>query len=597
MEHVKTKKKHVDFDMHKLEGDEHATMAKRYEDTLKNFTEGSIVKGKVLEVRPAEILVDIGYKSEGVISSSEFKDISQIHAGDDMEVLLERLEDDDGMVILSKAKAEQQRCWDRVLETCQEGGLIEGVIKGRVKGGMIVDVGIDAFLPGSQLDVLPVRNPDELLNKKLEFKILKINKDRRNIVLSRRELLEDRRREQKRKLLSEIQIGQIRKGVVKNITDFGAFVDLQGMDGLLHITDMSWGRINHPSELLSVGKEIEVTVLDVNLEKERISLGLKQRMQNPWDDIDTKFPVGSRVRGKIVNLVPYGAFVQLEEGVEGLVHVSEISWTKRVAKASDVLEVGTVVDAIVLNINKDEQKISLGIRQTEMNPWDVVAQKYPIGTRVHGKVRNFTNYGAFVEIQEGIDGMIHVSDMSWTRKINHPSEVLKKGDEVEAVVLEVDPANQRISLGLKQAQDDPWTSISSKYHVGQLVKGKVSKLASFGAFVEIEDGVDGLVHISQISEDRVQKVRDVLQVGREVEARVIKIDPIERRIGLSIKAAKLAEEEFVVDESMLEGLRPGEHLVDVGGALDAAIGLAGQTAPEEWRPGEKSKENEDEKKN
>ena len=597
MEHVKAKKKHVDFDLHKLEGDEHAAMGKMYEDTLKNFTEGSIVKGKVLEVRPTEILVDIGYKSEGVISSSEFRDISQIHVGDDMEVLLERLEDDDGMVILSKTKAEQQRCWDRVLETCQEGGLIEGVIKGRVKGGMIVDVGIDAFLPGSQLDVLPVRNPDDLLNKKLEFKILKINKDRRNIVLSRRELLEDRRREQKKKLLTEIQIGQVRKGVVKNITDFGAFVDLQGMDGLLHITDMSWGRINHPSEMLSVGREIEVTVLDVNLEKERISLGLKQRMQNPWDDIDTKFPVGSRVRGKVVNLVPYGAFIQLEEGVEGLVHVSEISWTKRVAKASDVLAVDMVVEAVVLNINKDEQKISLGIRQTEMNPWDVVTQKYPIGTRVKGKVRNFTNYGAFVEIQEGIDGMIHVSDMSWTRKINHPSEILKKGDEVEAVVLEVDPANQRISLGLKQAQDDPWTSISSKYHVGQLVKGKVSKLASFGAFVEIEEGVDGLVHISQISGDRVQKVRDVLQVGQEVEARVIKIDPIERRIGLSIKAAKLPEEEFVVDESMLEGLRPGEHLVDVGGALDAAIGLASQTVPEEWRPGEGTKENEDTKKN
>ena len=595
MEKVKAKKKRVEFDLQKLEGDENAAMAKMYEDTLKNFTEGSIVKGKVLEVRPTEILVDIGYKSEGVISSSEFKDVSQIQVGDDVEVLLERLEDDDGMVILSKAKAEQQRCWDRVLETCQEGGLIEGVIKGRVKGGMIVDVGIDAFLPGSQLDVLPVRNPDDLLNRKLEFKILKINKDRRNIVLSRRELLEDRRREQKKKLLTEIQIGQVRKGIVKNITDFGAFVDLQGMDGLLHITDMSWGRINHPSELLSVGKEIEVTVLDVNLEKERISLGLKQRLQNPWDDIDTKFPVGSRVRGKIVNLVPYGAFVQLEEGVEGLVHVSEISWTKRVAKASDVLSVGTVVDAVVLNINKDEQKISLGIRQTEMNPWDGVAEKYPIGTRVKGKVRNFTNYGAFVEIQEGIDGMIHVSDMSWTRKINHPSEVLKKGDEVEAVVLEVDPANQRISLGLKQAQEDPWTSISSKYHVGQLVKGKVSKLASFGAFVEIEEGVDGLVHISQISDDRVQKVRDVLQVGQDVEARVIKIDPLERRIGLSIKAAKLPEEEFVVDESMLEGLRPGEHLVDVGGALDAAIGLAGQAAPEEWRPGEK-KENEGEKK-
>ena len=590
MEHAKAKKKHVEFDLHKLEGDEQAAMAKMYADTLKNFTEGSIVKGRIIEIRPSEVLVDIGYKSEGVISAREFKDMAELKPGDELDVLLERLEDDDGMVILSKEKAEQQRCWDRVLETCQEGGLIEGVIKGRVKGGMIVDVGVDAFLPGSQVDVLPVRNPDDLLDRKLEFKILKINRERRNIVLSRRELLEDRRRDQKKKLLTEIQIGQVRKGYVKNITDFGAFVDLNGMDGLLHITDMSWGRINHPSEVVSVGQEIEVVILDVNLEKERISLGLKQKMSNPWDDIEAKYPVGSRVRGKVVNLVPYGAFVQLEEGVEGLVHVSELSWTKRVARASDVLSVGQVVDAMVLNINREEQKISLGIRQTESNPWDQVAEKYPIGTRIRGKVRNFTNYGAFVELQEGVDGMIHVSDMSWTRKVNHPSEILKKGDEVEAVVLEVDASSQRISLGLKQAQEDPWTSIAAKYHVGQLVKGKVTKLASFGAFVGLEEGVDGLVHISQISEERVQKVRDVLQPGQDVEARVIKIDPVERRIGLSIKAAKLPEEEFKVDESMLEGLRPGESIVDVAGAFEAALGAA--EAPEEWRPGEKAKEGE-----
>ncbi len=587
MEANKAKKKHVEYDLKKLEGDEHADMANKYAETLKAFTEGSIVKGTVLELRPSEVLVDIGYKSEGVIPSSEFRDIADIKVGDQVEVLLEHLEDDDGMVVLSKQRAEQQRSWDRVLDTCKEGGLIEGVIKGRVKGGMIVDVGVDAFLPGSQVDVMPVRNPDDLLNKKLDFKILKINKERRNIVLSRRELLEDRRREQKKKLLTEIQIGQIRKGMVKNITDFGAFIDLNGMDGLLHITDMSWGRVNHPSEVLSVGQEIEIVILDVNLEKERISLGLKQRLSNPWDGIESKYPIGTRVHGKVVNLVPYGAFVQLEEGVEGLVHVSELSWTKRIARASDVLAVGQEVDAVVLNINKDEQKISLGIRQTESNPWDQVADKYPIGTRIRGKVRNFTNYGAFVEIQEGVDGMIHVSDMSWTRKINHPSEVLKKGDEVDAVVLEVDASNQRISLGLKQAQEDPWSSISARFKVGQKVKGKVSKLASFGAFVEIEEGVDGLVHISQISDDRVQKVRDVLQPGQEVEARVIKIDPVERRIGLSIKAAKLADEEFQVDESMLEGLRPGEDLVDLAGAFDAALGTAESKPTEEWRPGEK----------
>ncbi len=588
MQQAKAKKQHVDFDLQKLEGDGRAEMAKRYADTLKNITEGSIVKSKVIEVRPNEVLVDIGYKSEGLIPAHEFPDISAIKPGDEVEVLLETLENDDGMVIVSKQRAEQQRSWDRVVETCNEGSVIEGVIKARVKGGMIVDMGVDAFLPGSQVDVLPIRNPDDLLNKKFEFKILKINKERRNVVLSRRELLEDRRRDQKKKLLTEIQPGQIRKGIVKNITDFGAFVDLNGMDGLLHITDMSWGRINHPSEVLSVGQEIEVVILDVNLEKERISLGLKQRMSNPWDGIESKYPIGTRVQGRVVNLVPYGAFVQVEDGVEGLIHVSEMSWTKRVAKASDVLAMGDMVDAVVLSINRDEQKISLGLRQTGANPWDVVAEKYPIGSRVKGRVRNFTNFGAFVEIQEGIDGMIHISDISWTRKVNHPSEVLKKGDEVEAIVLEVDPANQRISLGLKQAQEDPWSSISARYRVGQLVKGKVTKLASFGAFVEIEEGIDGLVHISQISDDRVQKIRDVLQPGQEVEARVIKIDPVERRIGLSIKAAKLPEEDFKVDESMLEGLRPGEDLVDLAGAFEAAMGSTESQPQEEWRPGEKS---------
>jgi small subunit ribosomal protein S1 len=355
------------------------------------------------------------------------------------------------------------------------------------------------------------------------------------------------------------------------------------MDGLLHITDMSWGRINHPSEMVSVGQEIEVMVLDIDLEKERISLGLKQKSGNPWAKIAEKYPVGTRVRGKIVNLVPYGAFVELEEGVEGMVHVSELSWTKRVARASDVLTVGEEVDAVVLAINENDQKISLGIRQTEANPWDLANERYPIGTRVNGKVRNFTSYGAFVELEEGIDGMIHVSDMSWTRKVNHPSEVLKKADEVECVVLEVDASQQRISLGLKQAQEDPWSNIAGKYSVGQLVKGNVSKLASFGAFIELEEGIDGLVHISQISDERVQKVRDVLAPGQEVEARVIKIDAVERRIGLSIRAAAVAEEEFEVSEDMLQGLRPGEDLVDLAGAFDEALGGIEE---EEWRPGE-----------
>ena len=570
----KTKKPVVEMDA------ERAKMMAMYEATLRTFTEGAIVKGTVVEVRPQEVLVNIGYKSEGLLPSTEFADLNEVHVGDDIDVLLERLEDEHGMVVLSKTRAEQQRNWDNVLTSCEEGATVVGMVKGKVKGGLLVDVGVDAFLPGSQIDVVPVRNLDDYLGQQIECKVLKINTERRNIVLSRRDLIEAQRQESKKKLLVEIQPGQTRRGVVKNITDFGAFVDLNGMDGLLHITDMSWGRINHPSEVVQVGQELEVYVLDVNQEKERISLGLKQKQQNPWDEIEMKYPKGTRIQGKVVNLVPYGAFVQLEEGVEGLVHVSEISWTKRVARASDVLNVGDVVEAVVLNVNKEEQKISLGIRQTEANPWDDVASKYPLGTRVKGKVRNFTNYGAFVELEEGVDGMIHVSDMSWARKINHPSEVLKKGEEVEAIVLEVSPENQRISLGLKQAQEDPWAGISGRYRIGQLIKGKVSKLASFGAFVELEEGVDGLVHISQISDDHVTKIRDVLQPGQEVEARVIKIDPIDRRIGLSIKAAKMAEDEFQVDDSMLEGLRPGEDLVDLAGAFDAALG-----SPEEWSPG------------
>ncbi len=568
-----------------VEDAERAQMSRMYEETLKTFSEGSIIPGKVLEIRGDGVLVDIGYKSEGMIHASEFPDISVVKPGDVFNVLLEGIEDDEGLVMLSKSRAEQQERWNQVLETYKEGSIVNGNVHSRVKGGFIVDVGgVESFLPGSQVDVSPVHDPDALVGKTLEFKIIKINDDRRNIVLSRRELMEDRRRDRKRELLTEIKVGQVRKGMVKNITDFGVFVDLDGMDGLLHITDMSWGRINHPGEMVKVGEELEVVILDVNMEKERVSLGLKQRSANPWDNIEAKYPVGSRLRGKVVNLVPYGAFVEIEQGVEGLVHVSEISWTKRIARASDVLAVGQEVDVVVLNVNKEEQKIALGIRQTEENPWDGVRMRYPIGARVSGKVRNLTSYGAFVELEEGIDGMVHVSDMSWTRKVNHPSEIMKKGDEVSAVVLEVDPDNQRISLGLKQALEDPWSTIAARLKIGQMVKGKVTKLASFGAFVEIEEGIDGLVHISQISDDRVEKVKDVLKVGQEVQARIVRIDQMDRKIGLSIKAASVSDEEFVVKDEMLEGLRPGEDLVDLAGAFDAAFGAK----DDEWHPGEKS---------
>jgi small subunit ribosomal protein S1 len=554
-----------------------------YNNTLKDFAVGSIVPGKVLRVQDDEVLVDIGYKSEGIVDGDEFEDVDTLKVGDTIEVFLESLENDHGMVVLSKKRAEQQRKWDHIVNDCEEGSLVEGMITRAIKGGFIVDIGADAFLPGSQVDVVPVRNLDDYIGRTLQVKIIKINKERKNIVVSRREIIEESRREQKLKLLGEIKVGQLRKGTVKNITDFGAFVDLDGIDGLLHVTDMSWGRINHPTEMVKVGDEIEVMILDINLDKERISLGLKQTLSNPWQDIDAKYPIGTRVRGKVVSLAPYGAFVEVEEGVEGLVHVSEISWTKRIQRASDVLKVGDEVDAVVLSINTDDKKISLGMRQTEENPWEVAAHKYPIGSLVKGKVRNFTSYGAFVEIEEGVDGMIHVSDMSWTRKINHPSEVLKKGEEVETVVLEIDSVNQRISLGLKQAQEDPWARITDTYKEGQKITGKVTKLTNFGAFIELEDGIDGLVHISQISDAHIEKVKDVLNIGDQIEARIVKIDPVEHRIGLSIKAAKIADEDFEISDDLLTGLRPGEELVDLSSAFDGLL-----TGNEEWHPGEKS---------
>lgn len=565
--------------------DERAEMTRMYEETLKDFTEGSIVPGRILEVRNNEVLVDIGYKSEGVIPVSEFGNSDEIQAGAEINVLLSEIEDENGMVVLSKQKADEQLTWDRVLAQYAEGCTVTGEVKNRVRGGLIVDVdGVEAFLPGSQIDVMPVHNTDTWLGRNIECKLLKINGERRNIIVSRRELIEERLKVKKKELLGTIEAGQTRTGRVKNITDFGVFVDLDGMDGLLHITDMSWGRIKHPSEMVNVGDELEVIILDVDRERERVSLGLKQKSRNPWDDIEARFPVGSRLRGRVVNLAPYGAFVEIEEGIEGLVHVSEISWTKRIARASDVLAVGDEVDVVVLSINKDDQKIALGIRQTEDNPWDTVQERYPVGSRISGKVRNFTSYGAFIELEEGIDGMIHVSDMSWTRKINHPSEMLEKGQEVDAVVLEVDPKGNRISLGLKQASDDPWNTIASRYQIGQLVSGVVSKVASFGAFIEIEEGVDGLVHISQISDDHVEKVKDVLDVGSKVDARIIRIDRAERRIGLSIKAASLPEEEFQAHrEEILEGLKPGEEMVDLAGAFDQAFS---GDADEEWHPGD-----------
>ncbi len=536
----------------------------------KRFAENSLVTGKIIEVRPKEVVVDIGYKSEGIIPIDEFPDPSQATMGAEVEVFLERLEDDHGMVVLSRSKAELKKNWEKIVAACNEGATIQGKVVKKVKGGLMVDIGVEAFLPGSQIDLTPSKDLDQFVGNIYDFKVLKINQDRKNIVLSRRELIEQERNEKKHTLLADLKAGDVRTGIVKNITDFGAFIDLDGLDGLLHITDMSWGRLNHPSEMLKLGQSIEVQILEVDDEKERVSLGLKQRTSNPWDKIQEKFPAGTKVTGKVVNLLPYGAFVELEPGIQGLVHVSELSWTKKITRPADILALGQEIETVVLSIQKEEQKISLGIRQLEKNPWDHVTEIYKKGDRVKGKVRNLTSYGAFVELADGIDGMVHVNDMSWTRKINHPSEILKKGDEIEAIILEVDVAQQRISLGLKQIQEDPWAKIEEFFKVGDFVQGKVTKIASFGAFVQLKHNIDGLVHISQISEQHVEKIKNVIKIGDEVSARVIKVDQENRRIGLSIKAANYSIEQIQKESEAIETLKPGEDLRAMEHAFDRA---------------------------
>lgn len=533
-----------------------------------DFNEGSIIEGSIVEKRNDGALVDIGYKAEGFVPSSEFRNWEEAKIGDKIDVYLEEIENENSMPELSMAKAYSIKAWEKVTEENAEGSVVKGVMKHRVKGGIIVDVnGVEAFLPGSQIDIGPVRNMDEYIGKEYDVKVLKINEDRHNIVVSRRELLEESLRDKRASLLEDMAVGQIRNGVVKNITDFGVFIDLGGVDGLLHITDMSWGRITHPSEMMEVGQEVEVIILDIDYDKERVSLGYKQKSENPWEAVEKKYPVGSIVKGRVVNIMPYGAFMEIEDGVEGLIHVSEMSWTKRITKAGEVVSVGEEIEAVVLDINRENKKISLGLRQKERNPWEVLADKYPVGTKITGKVRNMTSYGAFVEIENDIDGMIHVSDMSWTRKINNPTEVLKPGDEVEAVILDINPDQQRISLGLKQNEEDPWANIDELYKVGDIVTGKVSKVTAFGAFIELSNKIDGLIHISQISKDHVERVKDMLNVGDEVEARVIKVDNDERRIGLSIKAAKedFTEEDLkVAEEEYSAALKPGDEMVDMG---------------------------------
>ena len=533
---------------------------------------GAVVEGIITEIRQHEVVVDIGGKSEGVVPAHEFIDVGDLQVGAPIEVLIEKVEDKNGNPIISYDKAQQQKNWANILTTFPEGSVVAGRVRAKVKGGLIVSIGVDSFLPASHIDVQPPKNLDQYVGQTYDFKVLKIDLVRQNVVLSRRELIEEQRVSKRKNLLDSIEPGQVRKGVVKNITDFGAFIDLDGMDGLLHITDMSWGRITHPSELLRQGEEIQVMIIEVNREKERVSLGLKQTTKNPWDEIEQKFPVGAKIAGKVVNLVPYGAFVEIEPGVEGLVHITEMSWTKRITKPSELLRVGQDVEAVVLGIQKGDQKISLGLRQLEPNPWDMVRHNYPIGARVRGKVRNMTTYGAFIELEEGIDGMVHVSDMSWTRKINHPTEALKKGDEVDAIVLDVDASQQRISLGMKQLSIDPWSDIDSFFKIGDVVQGTITKITSFGAFVELKDGIDGLVHISQISEERIDKVKDHVSVDQAVSARVIKIDREERRLGLSIKAANYSSDQLAAETASFEALNrdTSGDMMNLGDILDAA---------------------------
>ena len=508
-----------------------------YEDSMKEITEGEIVKGVVLKVEGEDVLVDVGFKSEGIIPLSEFPDRDAIQVGLEIDVYLEKIEDQDGLVVLSKQKADFARVWDKVKDASDSGAVVEGRLLRKIKGGLVVDLfGVEAFLPGSQVALRQVQNIDQLLSQTLRFKIIKLNKRRRNIVVSRRAVLEEERAQQKSSILKELAKDQVREGVVKNITDFGAFVDLGGIDGLLHVTDMSWGRVSHPSEVLAISDKIRVKVLSFDPEKERISLGLKQLTPYPWENVEEKYKVGSKVRGKVVSITDYGAFVELEKGIEGLIHVSEMSWTKHIRHPSKVLAIGDTIEAVVLKVDKNNEKISLGLKQVEPDPWLTLDEKYPLGTRLVGKVRNLTNFGAFVEIEEGIDGLVHISDMSWTRRVSHASEVLKKGDKVEVIVLSIDKDNRRISLGLKQVSEDPWPDLVQKFPLNYTVNGKVVRLLERGLIVDLGEDIEGFVPFSQLGMDDIRKPTDVFQVGDELDLKIIRVDAEARRIVLSLRA-------------------------------------------------------------
>ncbi|MGD9342756.1 MAG: 30S ribosomal protein S1 [Desulfuromonadales bacterium] len=518
-----------------------------FESSMQELHVGDVVRGTIVQVNDDNVVVDVGYKSEGVIPLAEFKDEQgkiDVNVGDEIDVLFERRENESGLIGLSKEKADRQKIWSSL----EEGTVVEGKIVGRIKGGLTVDIGINAFLPGSQVDLRPVRNLEKLLGATFEFKIIKLNKRRGNIVLSRRVLLEEQRESLRSDTLETLTEGQVVEGIVKNLTDYGSFIDLGGIDGLLHITDMSWGRVNHPSDVLTVGDKIKVKILKYDRERERVSLGLKQITPDPWLEVENTYPVGTKVQGKVVSLTDYGAFVELQDGVEGLIHVSEMSWTKRIKHPNKLLTVGDEVETVVLALDIPNRRISLGLKQIEPNPWEVIGEKFPVGTIIEGQVKNITDFGVFVGVDEGIDGLVHISDLSWTKRVKHPSEIFKKGDTVKAVVLNIDRENERFSLGLKQLSPDPWESIPVKYAPGTIVKGKATSVTDFGVFLEIEEGIEGLIHVSELSQEKVESPKDLVSVGDELEAAVLNVDTVDRKIALSIKQLTQHKEKAEVQE-------------------------------------------------
>jgi small subunit ribosomal protein S1 len=570
-----------------VESTEFSDFLESLESSFTEFEEEKIVKGTVTEVHENEVIVDVGFKSEGAISISEFRDRDEIKVGDEVEVFLEKLENQDGLVVLSKEKADFFRVWDEIKNAYENGKIMEGRIARRIKGGLVVDLlGVDAFLPGSQIALRQVPNLDELIGQTLQFKIIKINRRRRNIVVSRRIVLEEERADQKRKLLAELEIGQIREGVVKNITDFGAFVDLGGVDGLLHLTDMTWGRISHPSEVVAIGNNLKVKILDFDREKEKISLGLKQLTPYPWDGVEERYPVGNKVRGKVVSITDYGAFVELEKGVEGLIHISEMSWTRHVKHPSKVLAIGETVDVMVLRVDKDNQKISLGLKQIEPDPWSTIEEKYPVGTRLSGKVRNLTNFGAFVEIEDGIDGLLHISDMSWAKRVRHPSEVVKKGDKIDVVVLDISQEKKRISLGMKQLTDNPWNQLAEEFAPDTVTEGKITRILERGAVVEIRDDVEGFVPIGQMGKENLRHPEDCFAVGDVIPLKVMKVDPKNKRIVLSVSLyLKTLDEEGVKEFHERFPVKAREEQQEEG-ASEAAGEAARPEEPTEVRKAE-----------